>query len=301
MNKGLIKFAFVVLIIITNPLCFAKTLTIGSIGNNPQQEFAIFTPFSNYLATQLKNYDIQNAKVVVARNISEMAELMKAGKVDIFIDSAYPSIRVAELSGSIINLRRWKKGLKNYHGVVFTVASNKVNNVKDLQGKTIAFKAPFSTAAYFLPKASLTEKGFKFVNKAHITKKTPKSDIKYVFAGSDENIVYWVLHGKVTAGALSSDDFKFYSKLKRNNNRLKILSESMSVPIQFVSYRQNLPLALALKIKNTLLNMDKNKEGQTMLKLFQNTTKFDEYPGIDNKKLETIVNLAKLVKSNSPS
>jgi ABC-type phosphate/phosphonate transport system substrate-binding protein len=60
---------------------------------------------------------------------------------------------------------------------------------------------------------------------------------------------------------------------------LSILGESESVPRHLVSVRKDLPDPVVKRLKDILLNMHENEEGQKILGQTDNTTRFDSLPG----------------------
>ena len=82
---------------------------------------------------------------------------------------------------------------------------------------------------------------------------------------------------KVAAGAFSNDDF---AGLKENSKSLiTTLGETEAVPRHLLSVRKDLPEPVTKKLKEILLGMDRDKEGQEILRKTDNTTKFDPLPG----------------------
>src|SRR6266545_5092774 len=82
---------------------------------------------------------------------------------------------------------------------------------------------------------------------------------------------------KVAAGAFSNDD---YAGLEdKSKTRISILSETESVPRHLVSVRKDLAEPVVNRLKEILLSMHQNKEGQKILRQADGTTKFDLLPG----------------------
>ena len=97
----------------------AETLYLGSIGDDPAEEIEEFQSLADYLKENLKDVGIDDVKTLVAANKVEMVSYVKQNKVDIYIDSPFPSMLIAQEAGSTIFLRRWKKGVAEYHSVIF--------------------------------------------------------------------------------------------------------------------------------------------------------------------------------------
>jgi phosphonate transport system substrate-binding protein len=253
----------------------AGTLHIGSIeSKEPVAEIKKFSPLANYLALHLRSEGIDKGTVIVAKSIQQMAGFLREGKVDLYIDSPFPTVAVSRVSGSKFLLRRWKKGIAEYHSVIFTKKESGINRLQDLNGKTIAFEEHYSSSGYFLPKLSLMQEGLRLVQKDDASEMIPPGQIGYVFSYDDENTMVWVLRGKVWAGAI--DNHAFQRQAGKSLNALTILHKSVSIPRQIVSYRKDLPGKLVARIKEILVGMDQSDQGRKALEDFERTAKFDE-------------------------
>lgn len=268
-------FLFVASLLIPQTIS-AGPIYIGDVYTQPADAIKRLWPFVSYLAKQLQSEGIDQGKVIVVKTIPEMANLLREGKVDLFIDSPFPAVAVSRLSGSKFLLRRWKKKMADYRGVIFVRKDSGIDRLQDLKGKIIAFEEPFSTSTYFLPKLAMVQKGLYLAPKREAFDPVGSNEVGYVFVGDDPNIMFAVLKGKVSAGALNN---KNYLKEARGNlDNLKIIHETFSIPRQIVSYRVDLNPTLVNRIKEILLKMDQSEEGKKTLADFENTTKFDEIP-----------------------
>jgi phosphonate transport system substrate-binding protein len=255
-----------------------ETLKIGSINYSPESEMRAFAPLQAYLIKHLQTEGIDQGKVVVADSIAAMATLLQSRQVDLYIDSFYPTLAVARLSGSKLLLRRWKARKGEYRSILFTHKDNKISRLEDLRGKIIGFESPFSSTGYFLPKINLLDRGLRLTAKRHASDAVKPDEIGYVFTRYDSKTILQVLNRALAAGA--TDDEKF-NVTARNVDTLKILYESGSFPRHMVSHRADLPTKLVTRIKETLLQMSSSDEGFQALKAFENTTRFDEIPQRD--------------------
>ena len=78
-----------------------KTITIGDIDpGDPAKKINRFQPLADYLARELEDFGFTEGRVAIARDIEEMARFLEEGVVDVYLDSAYPTLAVQELSGA---------------------------------------------------------------------------------------------------------------------------------------------------------------------------------------------------------
>jgi phosphonate transport system substrate-binding protein len=148
----------------------------------------------------------------------------------------------------------------------------------------IAFEEPHSTSATVLPRMLLEEKKFKLIQMK--TPGTVKPDaIGYVY-GSDGNSVNVLITGRADAATTIHREF---DRLKPEiRDSLKVLDSTVTVPRNLLAVRKDLDPKLLKELKEVLLNMDKDAEGQGVLKRSQNTTKFDEIPAGSLSQLKNI-------------
>jgi phosphonate transport system substrate-binding protein len=205
-----------------------------------------------------------------------MASLLRDGKVDLHIDSPFPALAVSRLSGSRFLLRRWKKGVAEYHSVIFVKKDSDLRRLEDLKGKTLTFEEPFSSSGYIFPKMALLQEGLKLVPKTGPSESVGPEEVGYKFSLDDENTMVWVLRGKVVAGA--TDNHSYSEQSRENLSSLKIIYRTFSFPRHIVSHRADLPPKLVARAKEVLIKMGQSEEGREVLREFERTTKFDELP-----------------------
>jgi phosphonate transport system substrate-binding protein len=256
----------------------AKTLTLGLVfqGNaEPVKEH--FRPFVDY--TTRKLFPASNAKgiVVIAPTAPQLTKMLEEKKVDFYMESPYPTYLINRLGAARVLLRRWKGGLAEYHSLIFSSKDGAIARLEDLRGKIIAFEDAGSTSGYFLPKLFLLKKGFPVNEKPTLQATVKSKEIGYIFAGTSKNIVNLVLQKKTAAGAISNDDVTNLNDERRS--ALRILAETEPVPRHLVSVRKDLPDPLVNRLKDVLVAMNQDEEGQKILQQTDNTTKFDSLPG----------------------
>ena len=269
-------FLSVVILLTSVTHASATPLNLGSISNEPADELRIFTPVVNYLAKQLAPQGITKGSVVIAASMKEMADKLKNGQVDLYMDSPMPSIAVNQLAGSKMALRRWKKGVAEYHSVIFVQKESGIQNLAQLAGKMIGFENAYSSSSYILPRIAMMQTGLNLVKLADFRGKVPEGKTGYIFNDDDENTLMRVLLGKTTAGAMAESQFQ---ELGRDDiDKLHIIHETFKIPRHIVSLRGNFPVEQEKALLQAFQEMDKNVEGKAILKAFQKTTRFDAIP-----------------------
>ena len=230
--------------------------------------------FVDYLAKKLAPFGIVGAKIMVIDKMHLLAQALKEGKVDLFHDSVVPTMVLSKWSGSVPILRQWKYGEADYSGIIVVNTNSGMNTLADLKGKVIGFDEPHSTSASVLPRMLLEEKKLKLVEV-----KSPgavKPDVIGYEYGEDGNSANRLVIGRVDAAA--SIDREIERLKPEVRETLKIIGRTISVPRQIISVRKDLDSQLVNALKDVLLKMDKDPEGQEVMKRQWNTTKFDDIP-----------------------
>jgi phosphonate transport system substrate-binding protein len=255
-----------------------KPLTLGVVFQGPRQPLEEhFRPMVDYVAGKLSPTGETKGMVIVGPTPGQMMKLLDEKRVDFYMESPYSTYLINRLGAARLLLRRWKGGLGEYRSLIFTNKESGIARLEDLRGKIIAFEDPGSTSGYFLPKLLLLKKGFSVTEKADLGSKVSSREIGYIFANTSKDIVNLVVQGKVAAAAFSNDD---YAGLEdKSKTLISVLSETESVPRHLVSVRKDLPEPVVKRLKEILLSMHQNDEGQKILRQTDGTTKFDLLPG----------------------
>ena len=255
-----------------------QTVSLGIVSEINQTLIADhFSDFVRYVAGKLSSASDIEGKVVIASTPFQLARLIDQKKVDFYMESPYPTYLVNDVQGvAKLMLRRWKGGMAEYRSFIFTKKNGEINRLEDLRGKVLVFESPESTSGHFLPKHFLTRKGFKFIDKSRFDPYASPTDIGYLFAGSQEKVVDWVLTKKAAAGAFSDDDYARLDEKKRSD--ITILAETERLPRNLLSVRNDFSPALAERLEKILLSMHENDQGRKILKNTDDTTKFDRLP-----------------------
>lgn len=255
-----------------------NTLVLGVVFQGTAQPVeAHFRPLIEYVAHKFSSTTETKGMIIVAPTAGQMIKLLEEKRVDLYMESPYPTYLINRLGAARLLLRAWKGGMAEYRSLIFTSKQIGVTDPKELRGKIIAFEDPGSTSGYFLPKLFLLKKGFSMSQQASPESKISAGEIGYIFANTSNEVVRLVLQKKVTAGAFSTDD---YAALEdKDKPFISILAETESVPRHLVSVRKDLPETVVNRLKSILLAMDQDKEGQQILKQTDNTTRFDSLPG----------------------
>jgi len=256
-----------------------KTLSLGMVSETHRNNVeAHFRDFARYVARKLSSESEIDGRVVTAPTAFELARLLEQRRVDFYMESAYPTYIVNFVHGNgKLLLRRWKGGMADYYSVIFTKRNSGIKRLEDLQGKTIVFEDVGSTSAYLLPKLFLLRRGLKLVEKRGFDPHGGATDVSYVFALSQEQLVEQVLLQRAAAGAFSNDDHGALDEKKKAE--IAVLAQTERLPRHLVSVRSDLSPAVVSRLEAVLLSMHEDPEGRKILQKADGTTRFDALPG----------------------
>ncbi|HXH27158.1 MAG TPA: PhnD/SsuA/transferrin family substrate-binding protein [Candidatus Acidoferrum sp.] len=253
-----------------------------------------FTPFINYLATQLRSQGILQARFVPETSVATMAELMRENKVDLYIDSIFPVFVADHLSNAQIIANRWKDGVEKYRTAIFVKSSSSIKTANDLKGKIIAFDSPTSTTGYFLPKAELIKLGYTLTERAKPTDPVAPNEIGYTFVHAS---VYDDVQNSITqVGAESEQEMRDHFG-PSFDQQYRIIATTPYVLRFIVTGRAGLSPSLRAAIKTTLLAMDQSNAGKAILKSFSNTAKFTDVGTDSDAAYGELQNLTSLIEN----
>jgi phosphonate transport system substrate-binding protein len=251
-----------------------KTLVFGRVHDDPVRSIRDRQEFVDYIAKRLAPVGIIGGRITVVDKMHLLAEALREGKVDLFHDSLVPTMVLSKRAGAVAILRQWKYGEADYEGIIVVRNNSGINTLADLRGKVIAFEEPHSTSAHVLPRMLLEENKLKLAPfKSPGTVKP--NEIGYIH-GTDGNAPNLLITGRVDAATTT---YREIERLKPEvRDSLKVIGKTKSVPRQLIAVRKDLDPAVLRALKEVLIHMDKDPEGEGVLKRQQNTTKIDEIP-----------------------
>lgn len=147
-----------------------------------------------------------------------------------------------------------------YNGYIFVKRGNGITNAKEMRGRRMAFVEKATTAGYIFPLAYFRDNGITTIE-GYFS--------EYFFTGSHDAAIHAVLNGKADIGAAKHS---VYLRVRKEDPRvdkeLVILAQSQWVPSNGLCVRKDLDPVLRGKLKDALLNLDKDPAGKAVLEKF---------------------------------
>ncbi|WED24291.1 phosphate/phosphite/phosphonate ABC transporter substrate-binding protein [Vibrio sp. JC009] len=257
-----------------------NTLVIGEISSNPKKAFKRTQPIADYLAANLQKHNISAARVVVAKNMTQMKRWLRNGQVDLVSETVFAAHELLDSTEARLLARRWKSGVSEYSTVFFSKKENGVNSLDDLIGKTIVFEDRGSTSAFLIPASILIEQGYELYELTSPRELPPEGKVGYFFSdefsrsGGESNMMSWVHRNIVASAAFSNLDWNKEIP-EPVQKQLQIIYTSHPVPRALMLARPDMPAELENDILQLLLSAHETEQGRKALKAYKKTKKFD--------------------------
>lgn len=220
---------------------------------SPGESFSLYTDLNNYIAKRLGT----KVEPVIKRDYDEMNRMILNSEVD-FASVCTGAMPYISSSGIKVIAVPEVNGKHTYKSLIITNKKYGIKTVDDLKGKLFAFTDRLSNTGTLYPT-------YMIINRFQ---QPPEKIFKKVFyTKSHDKSIYLVNKGVVQAAAVDSI---IYNNIKgRHKEEVKNISILLSSPDMiappFVA-SSNLSNENFIKIRNILLNMDKDKDGKVILK-----------------------------------
>jgi len=250
--------AALLLVMLLGGISQATELTIGLIPErNVFEQKAKYRPLQEYVAKKT-GFKIN---LTMLSRYGNIIDSFTEGKLDgAFWGSFTGAMAIKKLRVEPIARPVEPDGTSTYHGYIFVKQSSRITNVAAMRGKTVAFVEKATTAGYVFPVAYFRENGVKDLDTYFK---------EYFFTGSHDAAIRAVLDGKADIGAARNT---IYDLLTRQDPRVKkdlmILAESPKVPSNGLGMRKTIDAAIKGRLKDVLLGMDRETDGQVVLRQF---------------------------------
>ncbi len=254
---------------------FASEIVFASLNDNVRKQEKRFSQLEVYLEMELSEVGVTNVTLEVFQEPRLISQSLENGQIDFYFDSPLIAAQIGAPVGAEMFLRRWKRGVGEYHSVIFVKSDSAIQSIEDLRGSRIAMQEPTSTSGYLLPVSMLSEAGLPISEMKNRMDVPESSAVGYVFTGDDKNTALWVAKGYVEAGATDNATFEQLEKVAPGQYRS--LALSVEVPRQVMLKRKGFDPVVAEKVAEVLTSMHETEEGRNILRKFNKTTQFNRF------------------------
>jgi len=232
------------------------------IGLIPEQD--LFSQKERYgaLASYISEKSGLDVELIILSRYGNIIDNFLSDKLDgAFFGSFTGALAIKKLG--IIPLARpvWLDGTSTYYGMIFVRNDSAIKDAQGMKGKRFAFVDKATTAGWLLPLQFFHSNGIEDYREWFS---------ETYFTGTHEDAIYDVLNKKADIGAAKNTVFyRLAEKDSRLKDELQILATSPKVPSNTLAVRNNLDKPIIQKLKNILLQMEQDKQGQEILKKFK--------------------------------
>jgi phosphonate transport system substrate-binding protein len=252
-----------------------RTLVIGKVSNDPRKHYRYLKPIVEYVAQKMEDLGVVDSSVLMARDNAQMIEYLKSGRVDWVTDTAFSSLLYEHYQAAEILVKKWKKNASEYRTVFFALKDSRINDLTDLRGKKIVLEDPGSTTAFYQPFLCLFNEGLELEKLESVEQSPSPGKVGYVYSYQEINSSMWVHKKLVDAGAFNNQDWEKNDHIYKNIKKgMKIFYETGSMPRAFESVRRGLDPRIKARLREILLNIDKDSKAGGILDSYQKTKRF---------------------------
>ena len=217
-----------------------------------------YEPLARYISEKVG----LNVEIKILSRYGNIIDNFISGDLDgAFFGSFTGALAIKKLG--VIPLARpvWLDENSTYYGMIFVRKDSGIKNANDMKGKKFAFVDKATTAGWLLPLQFFHSNGI-------VDYRTWFSET--YFTGTHEDAIYDVLDKHADIGAAKNTVFyRLLEKDSRIKDELQILATSPKVPSNTLVVSNKLDKSLITKLKNTLQQMEQDKQGQKVLKKFK--------------------------------
>lgn len=220
----------------------------------PLRETPMAPEFYAVLADYLTKQTEINVEIVALHDINEFHKRTQEGSLDVLFCYPLQYVRANRDAGyrAIAKL----KG-EPFCGIIVVRENAGFEKVSDLVGKRIAFSHPADYAAAVLTRETMIEK----FNLDYYEEMEP------IFVGTREGAIMAVYNGKAEAAGATPYELSLLDR--KTKEALKVILKSPFHSQMPLSVHPSLPDYVVYKIRNSLLTMHENPDGEHALQLLK--------------------------------
>lgn len=240
---------------LSSPRATTQPLRVGLIPERDiLQQQRRYRALCDYIATKID----RPVELVTSRTYEQILADLKTGEVDAaFLGSLVATLAVDRLNVELVAKPRLNNGRSTYHGVVFVLESSHASSLQDLCSQSVAIVRTTTGGNLFL--ISEMARNGMFAQ--------PEKLPRLVWVGTHDDVIDEVVAGRADAGAVK--DVRLDEYLSHHPEvRVRRLAESAEVPENALVMREGEPPELAIRLRDTLLAMDRDPRGIEVLSQF---------------------------------
>lgn len=255
----------------------AEPFVIASLSDNLERERGRYRGFESYVAERLEGSSFTSVELIIIPRSDLMVEAFLRDRAHIYIDSPLVAMRVANASGALPLLRRWRRGVPEFWSEFLVRADSDIESLDDFQGKILGFEELESTSGHYLPRSEVLASGNDVVTLFSLDDPIEPDVVNSIFYGDEDVGLQWLLNGEIdvmTIGMADAEDL-----VDESNGAVISIARTMAVPRHIVVRHPDMDDSDVVWLADLLLDMDDHDEGRDVLRGWSDTVRFDPFPG----------------------
>jgi phosphonate transport system substrate-binding protein len=266
-----------------------SVLVLGRVSDNPKAHYDQLKPLLDYVVPRMASVGIRSGRVLMARDLQQMASYMRRGKVDWVTETAGNAALLERRAGAHSLLVAERDGATRYHSVFFVRRDSTIQDLDDLRGRSVAFQNPYSTSAYYLPASMLLDAGLRIEPLLSPADKAAPDAVGYLFARTELNITTWVHKRLVDAGVVSNLDWANPQRMPPAFARdFRILAKSRDVPRAIILTRGGMQPQVQARLRQVLEEAAQDPDAGEVMRRFIGTSRFVPVAAADRRALDQL-------------
>lgn len=202
--------------------------------------------FGEFIAEQT-GYEVE---VFLPTNYSAVVEALRSDNADVAYFSGLPYLMAHKMAGAELLVVEERDGNPFYYSQWYVLKDSDIDELSDLEDRSIAFTSPSSTSGYLFPVAEVIDQGLLEEGGA------PESFFgNIVFAGGYQQALMSLVNGRVEAAAASDYALQQYLS-DEEREKIKVISEQGPVPTHGLAIRGDLPESVKDAVRDALLKLN---------------------------------------------
>ena len=205
-------------------------------------------------------------QMVIPQSYDELVEHFNSPTPCFSMMSSQSYILANKKYGAMVKLRTVRFGHSVYYGMIITHASSNMKQIKDLQGKSIAYTDELSTSGYLYPKKMLEKNSVKPAKESFV--KTHDEVVRLVYEGKvDAGAAFYSPPGG--DGAMRDARDRLRAKYPDVESKVIILAKTEPIPNDPIVFSKNFNPEVARRLYTGLVKLATDPKGkQTLLDLY---------------------------------
>jgi phosphonate transport system substrate-binding protein len=261
-------------------------LVLGCVSDDPKTDYDELKPLLDYIVPRMADVGIREGRVLMARDMQQMRSYLRRGRVDWVTGSVTTGLQLQARAGAMPLLLTERNGLSHDRTVFFVRRDSNIGSLRDLRGHSIAFKDAASPDAYFVPAMELLQQDASLQRLLSPMDHPDGKSIGFVLGGSQLNVVTWVSHGLVDAGAMGQAPFNDPATTPASlRAAFRVVGTSDPYPLALEVSRSDLDPRVRTKLRELLLAAADDPDAREALLQFSTTTRFLPIDAVDDATL----------------